>query len=1094
MSRTRLRPNATLSNSGTLTGGATADAVLSDETDSTYVTLDTTGDNDAFFVEFDDFTLPAGDAYRDATLWLRDQKTGSNPTAAFLEGTFYLPGSDEPNQNFSALLTWTSTTGHAVETAPADVTAEMLDDAGLVLTCIDFYSNARVAEAYIEVVHVEQPVVNSVTVGGGAAPITEDSTPPVEWESTFDPDGGPQIARIVKIFTDAVHDAVGFDPDTSPALQSFGAFDALSSWTPDEVLPDGVYHAYVRVVQAVAGAAHSSEWLGEEFEIDTPLPGAPTLLVTPDPSSARVQLDIGETSGGIDTDYFEVEVSTDGEVSWYPIRAPLGGGRVDNDDGSVSIYDYEVGNGTEATYRARAVHDFDGTESRSEWTLGIGGWTDEGQAWLKHPTNPGLSMPVAIYSFAGRSRAARAGWHDVPGRADPVGVLDVRSTSTGEIAFMVEETDAGSFEELTEAPSPLLLQFPTNAKAEDRWLVLGDLSATRYVDKAWIEEGIWTFGWTEVERPSVDVSVLPDDEPPAEIPPSVDIDSFHTVAAGTGTLTVACPPTNDGQIVGVVAGIIMDDNLAGTDEIDEVTVEGDAGGPLNLTEVDSATTPTPQGRGTLYMLGSGIPDGDLEVVVTVTGATQKRVGVWLLYGNADVVADVSSPISVANTTLGSVDLVTTVDDDVVLAVAYESDNDVANISPGPNMTSDLEHDFGVNTGAWEHRTSKPSAGTVAVGFACVNATNDYGGAALAIRPGVATPPGGGAGVLKQDLAEADDPTAVSGINRGWRKVDSAFSPYGDLNWTAGDLQVVRLTTDPDPHIPVGTGGSPSTHYRRTILSECYLAGTLSGSPTSLAVTAISKFPIPSAATVSIEGERAFRYTGRSGTFPNYTLTGITWIDATPTAYAAGSAVRIQSHYDSGVPNDSYRTQIQRWSANPALTFYVFQPGTRRQILMSIRFDEDSLPWAPVPSRNVGARSQVWQMKPAPSSGGGPLFSMVQFGDEDELQLRFNVSGDEGNLDTIPYDPSVGWLRFMADITFDSDPSVGRFQLFGDLDGDRLAVEDLVPLTEQYAMQTAHAPGDDGGEVSGLGIGPYCPMVVPGHFRDYANIQVLDPTA
>ena len=571
---------------------------------------------------------------------------------------------------------------------------------------------------------------------------------------------------------------------------------------------------------------------------------------------------------------------------------------------------------------------------------------------------------------------------------------------------------------------------------------------------------------------------------PEPIETSVAIDSFHSSSAGTGTLTVTATPTNDGEITGVVVAIVTDDNTLGTTEVDAVTVEG-----LDVPEVAPTSGSTSGGASVIHALGSGIPTGPLDVSVTVTAPTAKRAGVWLLYGEGDVSVDTFDSLFVPNTTLGEMALVPTVDDTIILSAAWESDTDVANISPGTNYTNDLEHDFGTNTAAWQHRTTNPVAGSMNVSYAGVNATNDYNIVAVAMRVGVGVAPGGSA-VVREDLATVEDPTGGNQANFIWRKVDSAFATFsGDFNWTSGDLQHVRRTTDPDPHIAVDQV-SPSTHYRRVILSEAYLAGALTGSPTTLAVTADAAFPIPTTGICSIEGLRAFTYSGRTGSFPNYTLTGVSWINATPD-FSASDAVRFQSTYDAGVPNDSYRAQMQRWSASPSNTFYAFQPGTRRQIVWSQRHSTDDLPW---PSSPSGARRHmVMQFKPSPSGGTGPILSMRQYGDTNELEVRHDITGVSTDLfPAFEFDPEVGWLRFMMDITFGATSATGRFQLFGDLDGDRINFEDMVPISEQIAAQTCFAPGDPQGEVSGVGFGPYGQMLVPAHWMDFANIQVIDP--
>lgn len=175
MTQVILRPNATTSNTGTLTGGASANAVLSDNSDGSYVTLNNFADG--FVVGCTDLTLPAGAVIKTVTIRARTARTTTTTEIScdWPHAAPVLVG--------QPLITWavpTTITAGSISTAGISDATVDAGEIGCVLTA----SNPiRIYEVYLDVTYVEKPVINSITVEGVASGGTVGTTnmPTIEW-------------------------------------------------------------------------------------------------------------------------------------------------------------------------------------------------------------------------------------------------------------------------------------------------------------------------------------------------------------------------------------------------------------------------------------------------------------------------------------------------------------------------------------------------------------------------------------------------------------------------------------------------------------------------------------------------------------------------------------------------------------------------------------------------------------------------------------------------------------------------------------------------------------------------------------------------
>lgn len=471
------------STTGALTGGASIQAVLSDLTDTSYVTLDA---GESFSVTFSDPTIPAGAVVTRCALAVRaarDIVAGGSPRLV----TFNLTVDGEADVRTTSL-----TSIFPIQWNPAVVSpASGLDTDAISATGSlgGSTGSVQVFFAWVGIRYVAQPVVD---VGAPTGTLNEDNIPTVSWTNGLDVDGGGQFAANVRIFNEDQYTDGGFDPDTSDYVDGTDFFAADTSWRGTEILPNGNYRAYVRVSQL----SNASDWDYNAFTVDVPTPSNPTLVAVGDPDNGRMELTVSGNPGTADTDQIEIQRQDGSE--WIAVRTIEGDGIV---TGDATIQDYEAPFGETVTYRARAIHNYTSTNAYSAWE------TDSAsvyatQWWVKHPTDPGWNLAVDLRSFVGHDRAARQTVQQPLGREDAIAVSDTRGPETGTITFRCsDDTTRDAIMSIGTLTVPVLLAPPGDHHERNRWVILGDESVSRLIDQYWATERDVTYTWTEVARP-----------------------------------------------------------------------------------------------------------------------------------------------------------------------------------------------------------------------------------------------------------------------------------------------------------------------------------------------------------------------------------------------------------------------------------------------------------------------------------------------------------------------------------------------------------------------------------------------------------------
>lgn len=374
---TTIRPNDTIAggSSYNLTGGASAQACLSDDSDSSYIRK--AGSSTASIIlGMGTFSVSSSQRVKQVRVRCRAKTDVSDSKLNLQLGMTSFeraPGDHIPHlvsywgpaYSLRGVNTLGEYSGPYYATAPDGGAWDQDRIDALRVQVTDYRSGTSrgyLYEVYVDVDLAAQPTA-SVTSPTGT--ITNTSLPTIAWEFT-DTDGDAQAYYELKVFTAAQVADPGFDPSTStPAWTSGEQAAADQSATVGEYLTNGTYRAYVRVAKTVNGSAFWSPWVYSEFTIDLTAPPMPSISAAWSAEEASVTCTV---TGGIPTGFssqtFEVQRSDDGGVSWSGIR----NGVLAPDSSYVAVVkDYEAPRGVTVQYRARAIGVFGSEQIASEW-------------------------------------------------------------------------------------------------------------------------------------------------------------------------------------------------------------------------------------------------------------------------------------------------------------------------------------------------------------------------------------------------------------------------------------------------------------------------------------------------------------------------------------------------------------------------------------------------------------------------------------------------------------------------------------------------------------------------------------------------------
>lgn len=161
--------------------------------------------------------------------------------------------------------------------AGAEWTKTVVDRLGLLLTPYHATTSNDVFESYVDV-DLRTQLTTTVTAPTGT--ITTTSQPNVNL-SLSDPDGQSPTLMTIRVFTQAVYSAGGFDPATSTAAvwEFSGTYTGIKQiGTP--LANSTTYRAYATVAKDFNGQSWYSAWAFSTFTISITPPTAPTISLT----------------------------------------------------------------------------------------------------------------------------------------------------------------------------------------------------------------------------------------------------------------------------------------------------------------------------------------------------------------------------------------------------------------------------------------------------------------------------------------------------------------------------------------------------------------------------------------------------------------------------------------------------------------------------------------------------------------------------------------------------------------------------------------------------------------------------------------------
>ncbi len=191
---------------------------------------------------------------------------------------------------------------------------------------------------------------------------------------------------------------------------------------------------------------------------------------------------------------------------------------------------------------------------------------------------------------------------------------------------------------------------------------------------------------------------------------------------------------------------------------------------------------------------------------------------------------------------------------------------------------------------------------------------------------------------------------------------------------------------------------------------------------------------------------------------------------------------MQSLYDAGVPNSSYRAQLV--SNSNTRTYYPMQPGHRYVWWITVRFQDPTQ----LPGDKVTQDSQIAQIKNTgtctTSSTEGPIESLSET--QNNVLLKERQADGDVRIDSFPIVQRGVWQVFALDVMYTNDRSQAAYQLWADQDGD--STLNMTPLTPKITGRVTAVGPDCVGKPS---IGPYEPMSLPPVSRDYGVNQMVE---
>ena len=209
-----------------------------------------------------------------------------------------------------------------------------------------------------------------------------------------------------------------------------------------------------------------------------------TLTATPDTANGRVRLVYSDAAGGTMTrtraDTGETETVRGGD----PVVGTHG-----------ILDDYEAPFEVDLTYTLE-----DGSDTVT--------FTPDDTAWLSHPFDPSLTLPVVVEDDDPWTWSVSGGVLDVIDSPWPVALHSRRTVHTGSLSIVGKWADRDKVKALVIDGSPMLLRSTPTCKVDDQWVFAQDITREK-MGGPFGERLRWRMDYQRVGRPEGEIVAPP---------------------------------------------------------------------------------------------------------------------------------------------------------------------------------------------------------------------------------------------------------------------------------------------------------------------------------------------------------------------------------------------------------------------------------------------------------------------------------------------------------------------------------------------------------------------------------------------------------
>jgi hypothetical protein len=217
-------------------------------------------------------------------------------------------------------------------------------------------------------------------------------------------------------------------------------------------------------------------------------------VATPQPTSARVKLDVTAGAGGPGGTYFVIERSVDGGTTWVAVRGASNTAPNLAYGATATIYDYEAMPATALLYRVRTVLVSgnnvipSANSATAGTTLTLTTW------WVKDVNNPALNMSLCDAQQNVRNRKGDSTPIYPAGRKNPIVLRGPVHGADSSFRTVVQtEADRTAVLTLFTVQETVLIQDPRGRQWYAEWI--GDLTDSQFrdnqphyaIERKWVE-------------------------------------------------------------------------------------------------------------------------------------------------------------------------------------------------------------------------------------------------------------------------------------------------------------------------------------------------------------------------------------------------------------------------------------------------------------------------------------------------------------------------------------------------------------------------------------------------------------------------------